>query len=161
MKLDTYQTCGLVPCVLHGDFWINNMLFKYEDGHPIAAKLVDFQLSRIGHPTSDLLYFLFTSTTSKLRRSHARDWLRHYYETLMRDLAKLSAGVTEKTYTWEEFLNDYKKRSLRWMLFSGMLMSLVLNEKVAGELDVIHRTISMKDEFQPRRLCSISCLNYR
>lgn len=125
------------------------MLFKYEKesngekDRPVATKMVDFQMSRIGHPVSDLLYFLFTSTRSKVRKNHARDWLRHYYETLMADLKILKAEVTEITYSWEDFLSDFKKRSLRWMLFSGMIMSLVLNKRVADELDVMHRTISI------------------
>lgn len=142
MQFDTFKTCGPVPCILHGDFWINNMLFKYENEGPIAIKMVDFQMSRIGHPTSDLLYFLFTSTTAKMRKMHAKDWLRHYYETFISDLAKLGAEDTRETYSWQEFLIDFKKRSLRWMLFSGMIMSLVLNKEVADELDVLHRTIS-------------------
>lgn len=149
MEFDTYKTCGPVPCIAHGDFWINNILFKYnKEGHPVAAKVLDFQMSRIGHPASDVLYFLFTSTTSKMRKNHLRQWLRHYYETFMRDLTKLNSKITETVYTWEEFLNDYKRRSLRWMVYSGMVMGLVLNKKLADELDVMHQERGISFQFK-------------
>lgn len=141
MEFDTHETCGPVPCVAHGDFWINNILFKYDgDGRPIASKVLDFQMSRIGHPASDVLYFLFTSTTSEMRRSYTKVWLRHYYDTLIRDLTKLNPEVTADFYPWDEFLKDCKKRSLRWMVYSGMVMGMVLNKKLADELDVMHQT---------------------
>jgi aminoglycoside phosphotransferase (APT) family kinase protein len=65
--IDTLENSGPLACVIHGDYRINNMLFKYSDESqiedvetspsiPISLKMIDFQQSRIGHPLNDILY---------------------------------------------------------------------------------------------------------
>ncbi len=61
------------------------------------------------------------------------DLLRHYYDTLTTDLLLL--GISLNYYTWEDFLVDYKKRSLMWMFMGIIVLSFVLNKKVLDRLD--------------------------
>ncbi len=61
------------------------------------------------------------------------DLLRHYYDTLTADLRLL--GISLNYYTWEDFLDDYKKRSLMWMFMGIIVLSFVLNKKVLDRLD--------------------------
>ena len=79
--------------------------------------MVDFQISRVGHPLNDLLYFFYSSTLPELREKHMIDLLRLYFDTLEADLELLNV---ELGYSFEEFLNDYKKRSQMWFLMGAM-----------------------------------------
>jgi aminoglycoside phosphotransferase (APT) family kinase protein len=67
--VETLESSGSLVCIVHRDYWNNNMLFKYEDGIPVSLRMLDFQLSRIGHPLGDVAYFLYTSTLPEQDRS--------------------------------------------------------------------------------------------
>ncbi|XP_057366178.1 uncharacterized protein LOC130687039 [Daphnia carinata] len=138
--VDTVQSCGPLACVLHGDFWNNNILFKYSDeaqqgginNIPVSLKLIDFQLSRVGHPVTDILYFMYASAKPEVRQRHMQGLLRHYFDTLNADLRLF--GVTLHYYTWQDFLNDYKKRSLMGLIFGGLIMSMGLAKAVVSTM---------------------------
>ena len=58
--------------MLHGDFWFNNMLFRYADDveTPVACSVIDLAIGFHGSPAIDLIYFLYMSTTPMLRKTH-------------------------------------------------------------------------------------------
>jgi hypothetical protein len=58
--------------------------------------------------------------------------LRYYFDTLKTDLRLL--GIALDDYTWQDFLADYKKRSLMWMFMGVMVLSGVLNKKSVSNL---------------------------
>ncbi|CAL8139617.1 unnamed protein product [Orchesella dallaii] len=70
------------PCIIHGDLWTNNVLFKYESSGgrdaPTQLKFIDFQLSRRGNIFEDLGYFFWTSTTPQFRKLHLDQMLSIY-----------------------------------------------------------------------------------
>lgn len=158
IAVDTFKTSGPLACILHGDFWNNNMLFRYEESQsannsalnvcrkhrPVAVKMVDFQISRIGNPTSDVLYFLFSSTTSELRKRFLVEWLKLYYDVLTSDLKLLNVRVTD--YTFNSFMNDCYQRSVMWMLYGGMVLGMVLNTKVVDSLNDMDEEMQNKPE---------------
>lgn len=43
--VETLESSGPLVCIVHGDYWNNNMLLKYEDGIPVSLRMLDFQLS--------------------------------------------------------------------------------------------------------------------
>lgn len=100
---------------------------------PVALKLVDFQASRLGTPFADILYFLYSSATPETRENHMQELLRQYYDTLMNDLQLL--GVDMDGYTFDNFLVEYKKRSVGLFFVGAMALTLVLNKEVATELE--------------------------
>lgn len=65
----------------HGDLWANNVLYRYdgEMAAPIAAVLVDFQLSRWTPPALDVMTFITVSTDSAFREKHSAELLEAYY----------------------------------------------------------------------------------
>ncbi|XP_046382525.1 uncharacterized protein LOC124153423 isoform X2 [Ischnura elegans] len=80
----------------HGDFWVNNIMYRYDknvrkEEVPVAAKLLDFQMTRYGSPSLDLHTFLYTSTTYALRKDHGEDLLRAYHDALLAGIRE--AGV--------------------------------------------------------------------
>lgn len=42
--------------LVHGDYRIDNLMFSTDDGPPRAVALLDWELSTLGHPLSDLAY---------------------------------------------------------------------------------------------------------
>lgn len=144
MQLDTIENSGPLLCIVHGDYWSNNILFKYEPNgercageKPMNVKMVDFQIARISHPMSDLLYLLYISTSPQVRKERLENWLELYFRVLTCDLNLLNINLGN--YCWSDFLTDYKKRSLRWMLYGGMIMALVHNNVVVSVLNDIHQ----------------------
>lgn len=152
--VDTVQSCGPLACILHGDFWNNNMLFKYADeaqqggsestdNIPVSLKLIDFQLSRVGHPVTDILYFMYASAKPEVRQHHMHGLLRHYFDTLTADLQLF--GVALHYYTWQDFLNDYKKRSLMALFFGGLIMSMGLAKAVVSTMQHLDEEEHLKE----------------
>ena len=127
------DTSGPLGTVLHGDFWCNNMLFKYEDGVPTQMKMVDFQIARFGHPLNDVLYIMYTSTVAEVRRQHMNSWLSFYFTTLMAALEKLNAQVSD--YTFEDLMVDCKKLSPFIMLMAFGVLKMILDKDVVSGLN--------------------------
>ncbi|XP_058977087.1 uncharacterized protein LOC101896865 [Musca domestica] len=96
--------------ICHGDYWNNNMLYKYDDHtqEAVSAKLIDFQLSRYSSPVVDLMHYLCTSTDRDLRKQHFKELLDIYYQTLREHLEyyQLDVGVV---YPREIFLQHLKE----------------------------------------------------
>jgi len=81
-KTSCYTDKKYFPVIIHGDFWSNNILFKYTDSDetkPTAVRFVDFQLTRRGNIFEELQYFMFTSTTPIFRKEHLPSVLNTYY----------------------------------------------------------------------------------
>jgi len=139
----TIENSGPLACVLHGDYWGNNMLFKYEDTDnptkPTAVKMVDFQIARIGHPVTDLLYYFYTSTLPEVRKEHLTSWLSFYFNTLMMYLKKLEVEIAN--YTLDDFMADYKERSIAMAITSGNVLITVLDKESVSHLDKIGKFI--------------------
>ena len=131
---ETLDNCGPLACILHGDYWSNNMLFKYDaddEQKPIQIKMVDFQISRIGHPLSDILYFIYTSTLPSVRQQHMTLWLTHYFNTLMSGLNRLDV---HPDYHLDDFMTEYKKRSRLWVWVACIVMNMVLDKQTVTAL---------------------------
>ncbi len=147
IKIDTLESSGPLACIVHGDFWNNNMLFKYEKTAegvvPVALKLIDFQISRIGHPLNDILYFLYSSAKPETREKHMIDLLQHYFDTLTTSLKAFGTELTN--YAWEDFLSDYKERSLFGFFIGACVMSMALNKKVVTRLEDHHEEEKNKE----------------
>lgn len=97
--------------VCHGDCWINNVLFNYEDESCSKIKdirLIDWQMTRYGSAASELMYFLFCYTDKELRDSHQSDLLETYYTTLESLLKQFNVNVNE-VYPRSQYEWDLKK----------------------------------------------------
>lgn len=69
--------------ICHGDVTTNNSMFRYdEQGNPIEIQLIDWQFTRFASPVTDLVLYLFCSTTKELRDQHYNDFLKIYHESL-------------------------------------------------------------------------------
>uniref|UniRef100_A0A182S765 CHK domain-containing protein n=1 Tax=Anopheles maculatus TaxID=74869 RepID=A0A182S765_9DIPT len=85
----------------HGDFWTNNILFKYQGNELVDAiffililisnkkKQVDFQNCVLGSPIIDLVYFLASSPAYDVQEKHRDELVYIYHETLVLLLQKM------------------------------------------------------------------------
>lgn len=74
----------------HGDMWINNSMYKYdEDGELEDCIFVDFQMSFWGSPIIDLQYFILSSAEKKIRIRGMDHFIAHYHQHLVANLDKL------------------------------------------------------------------------
>lgn len=83
------ENIGSAVVISHGDTWQNNIMFKYDEHKkPNDIILLDWQISRLASPIHDIVYFMFTSTTKKLRDIHYDDFLRTYHDSLSKHIRR-------------------------------------------------------------------------
>jgi hypothetical protein len=78
-----------------------------------------------------------------MREKYMYILLRYYFDTLTTDLRLL--GVSLDDYTWQDFLADYKKRSLMWMFMGVMVVSMTQNKKVVTNLNDMDAEEQLKE----------------
>ncbi|XP_055636015.1 uncharacterized oxidoreductase dhs-27-like isoform X1 [Toxorhynchites rutilus septentrionalis] len=79
----------------HGDCWVNNLMFQYQNGTPREIIFLDWQLIRYGSPALDVLYFLFCCTDQPFRNKHFDEIVRIYYTALKELLEELGSDPME------------------------------------------------------------------
>ncbi|XP_026316006.1 uncharacterized protein LOC113227327 [Hyposmocoma kahamanoa] len=103
--------------ISHGDCWTNNFLYKYENGKPVDAKLIDLQLTRCASPVLDITFVIYACTTQDMRLKHYDDLLKYYYEVLARQVKEMGTDP-EKVYSLNKFMEEVKKYSYFGLIFS-------------------------------------------
>jgi len=119
VRITEHLLAGLLPwmrdreppfVVQHGDYRLDNMLFRTaDDGDPLAV--VDWQTVVWGPPLADASYFIGAGLVPDDRRRHERDLLHVYYDALR------AQGV--EGLSWERCWRDYRRYA-----FSGFLMAV-------------------------------------
>lgn len=91
--------------LIHGDCWVNNILFKYsENGEPEDIRFVDFQLTRQASLGFDLNYFIFSSLRTDVRVQHFDELLAIYCQTFQHWADKLH--YTGPPLTLDEIIRE-------------------------------------------------------
>lgn len=95
--------------LVHNDFWVNNMMFKYNTGDadfeaPAKIKFVDFQITVYDSPVRDLLFFIFTSAEDGIVNKHFDHLIRHYHSEFINFLVRL--GCNTDLFSFERFSEE-------------------------------------------------------
>ncbi|XP_018376529.1 PREDICTED: uncharacterized protein LOC108769818 [Trachymyrmex cornetzi] len=119
----------------HGDFHVNNMLFRYDnDGKPIDHIFVDFQLCVYTIPVHDLIYFLNTSPSLDIMENKKIIPLNEYLDTLSVTMKQLNCKT--QTPTMEELkVTTKRKASYEMIVFFVILPLLLCSKAKAKDLD--------------------------
>ena len=144
----TLQKLGPLACILRGDFWNNNMLFRHDEiepTKPLAIKMVDFQMGRMHHPLTDVLYFLYSSTTPEMREKHMKQLLTNYFTILDSSLQKLGVDLVQEGYSMGRFFDEFKQRSLYGMIIAMMLIPGTLDKKMVDMVEEMGVEVEMSN----------------
>ncbi|KAH0534817.1 uncharacterized protein LOC123266980 [Cotesia glomerata] len=103
----------------HGDFWVNNMMFKYDDkGNVIDHIFVDFQICVYGTPALDLQYYLNTSLREEVLIYHKNLLIEEYQKTLSSTMKKIGCETCAPSL-------EYLKKILLEREFLGFVVASV------------------------------------
>ncbi|XP_011706827.1 PREDICTED: uncharacterized protein LOC105462004 [Wasmannia auropunctata] len=120
----------------HGDFHVNNMMFKYDnEDKPTDHIIVDFQACIYTSPAIDLLYFFSTSLSPDI--DNKKDiLLNEYLDTLSTTMKQLNCKTQPPTM--EELKDSIKRRASYGMVASFTVFQFALCSKTeARDLDEI------------------------
>lgn len=86
--------------ICHNDFWVNNIMIKFERSpkEPTSLKIFDFQLTKFAPVTLDLIFFLFTSLNYDLLHNSFDELVKEYYDEFIRILKVHSCSVEEFSF---------------------------------------------------------------
>lgn len=122
--------------ICHGDCWTNNYLYKYEDGKPVAAKMIDFQIIKYTSPAVDVSTVIYACTTQDLRLVHYDELLKYYHDELSLQIEELGSDPM-RLYPWNAFMDDIKKFSCYGLLCSfDTTPFIVLPPEEACHIDI-------------------------
>ena len=109
----------------HGDLRSDNVIRPTKDGGRFA--IIDWQISGIGDPISDLAYWMILSLSIEERRSTEKNLLNLYHKTL------LECGV--KGYSRKKFINAYRTNiAVIQLMFSMPIDQIDQSSDRANEL---------------------------
>ncbi|XP_019553110.2 uncharacterized protein LOC109422703 [Aedes albopictus] len=112
---------------VHGDFWVNNLMFKYDArGVPIDMLVLDFQYCCYGSPAIDLCYFFFTSSCDEIRQNSFDEYMQYYYYQLAKYVKKLNCSI--RFPTLHQFQQQIMKKMFYSVHSSIVALPLHLNE---------------------------------
>lgn len=93
--------------VSHGDLWVNNFMFKYEDETPVDCKFIDYQLARYAPPAFDLAQTVYINSTKEFRAQHLDEILNTYCNAFEMELK--NAHLDPSTISRSELLESFKE----------------------------------------------------
>lgn len=103
----------------HGDFWMANFLFKYDDnGKPIKVKFVDLQITRYASPALDLIYLFYGSVQEEVRTTRYEELIRKYVNDLNEELEKFNC---KKRVAPEEIFKAIEARKF-YMIYANITL---------------------------------------
>ncbi|XP_024877833.1 uncharacterized protein LOC112458440 [Temnothorax curvispinosus] len=109
----------------HGDFLLNNILFKADEGGRYRAMLIDFALIRYSTPVVDLSTYFYNCCWNEEIREKFFDIMRAYHDALMEYL--LDAGVQDiEKYSYNALLDDFRRGALFGFIVVSQFLPAIL-----------------------------------
>ncbi|CAG2055221.1 unnamed protein product [Timema podura] len=109
----------------HGDFWVNNMLFSYDEKDKVSdIKMLDFQMSKFVTPALDLHYFLVSSPSMEVRKNSVDHLLEEYHTELCDVLKRLDCA--HKQITLQRLQEELKDNGFFAVNVMAALLAIVV-----------------------------------
>jgi thiamine kinase-like enzyme len=125
--------------ILHGDAFINNILFHYPLGEteetPDKLCLIDFQMTRYGSPALDLSFFLLRYCTEGSAQNY-RHLLTVYHDALREFVRELGSNADE-LFPFSALEEEMQKHSA-----FGMAMALI---SIPGTMSEANGSVNEED----------------
>lgn len=118
------------------------MMYRYDsNGKPVEVKVVDWQLTRLGHPAADILLFLITSTSPEVRKQR-RALLSHYHDVLTSAMEKLGL----KTCDRHTFIEDLRSRLLSGIFYALPLLPTFYDLNMVVDMEEKNTQVAKKEK---------------
>ncbi|EEB11834.1 conserved hypothetical protein [Pediculus humanus corporis] len=133
--------------ICHGDFNRNNIVFKYSEGKPTQAMLIDFQTYLYSSPCLDVSFFIYMNTTQELRSLHFDKIFKHYYMNLIKAISTLTHAEEQKIINWIPFClfeKEFERTSLNAYVTISFFMPIMM-APVSNSLDDILKSKTFKE----------------
>uniref|UniRef100_A0A1A9X258 CHK domain-containing protein n=1 Tax=Glossina brevipalpis TaxID=37001 RepID=A0A1A9X258_9MUSC len=113
----------------HGDLWVNNFMFKYDEhiqSKPIDVVFVDFQHSFFGSPGCDINFFLNSSVQLNVLMKCRDSLIESYYEAFRESLQRMHF---EKIPSLEDIKMEITSRELYGFFASYSFLPMIAMQK--------------------------------
>jgi len=119
--------------IIHGDFWVNNIMYHKENGEIDGVKFVDFQITQASSPLKDLPYFLCASVSMDVIDNHFDDLIAAYHSSFIEVLEKIGCDVAP--FAKDKFDKQLKKDASD-ELFRCLMALKVFTLEPSADLDL-------------------------
>ncbi|CAG9813170.1 unnamed protein product [Phaedon cochleariae] len=148
--------------ILHGDTWINNYMFRYEDGDlttPAAVAFLDWQISSLHSPALDVSQFLYAVSSEEALVTHFEDLMVFYHSKLSSCLRELGSDP-ENIFPYSLLIEHWKKYSVASLIFVlGFLKTIVSEgDEVPATEDI---TCGLGDVFSNVKITNMNAYKSR
>jgi len=105
------------------------MLFRYHEttGNPVEVVLVDLQMVQHTCITNDLVYAIYASTRTDLRKNYLDELLQIYYDTF-NSICNSLACPTLPGFTMDLFKARFQKAKLAGYVFGVCILPMILKD---------------------------------
>ncbi|EZA55348.1 hypothetical protein DMN91_004502 [Ooceraea biroi] len=137
IMLKTVQPQEPLSTLCHGDFTLNNMLFKAEGDGQYRAMLIDFALIIHATPVVDLSTYLCLSCSNEIRKEKFPEIMRAYHDALKEYLQ--DAGIWDaKKYSYDAIVENYVKGSLFGFVIASFYLVILMGRCTVGPEQLVH-----------------------
>jgi thiamine kinase-like enzyme len=120
------ETRETFATIVHNDCWMNNFLFKLENGKPVKSVMVDYQSCSYGSPARDIVFFLFSSVKDDVLKDHYDDLIKLYHQIFMSTLGKLKCVKTPFIFEALQQEINYEARYSQFVHVAFMLYPIFI-----------------------------------
>ncbi|KOC69619.1 hypothetical protein WH47_05562 [Habropoda laboriosa] len=125
VMLKAIQPDEPLATLCHGDWTLNNTLYKRENGE-LKAMFIDFALMRFGSPVLDLSTFLCLHCAKELDKDMLGNVLKVYHDSLEKCL--IENGVDCEKYSYEALYEDYKRKGLFGFFIATFFLAMQMGK---------------------------------
>uniref|UniRef100_A0A1B6GX18 CHK kinase-like domain-containing protein n=1 Tax=Cuerna arida TaxID=1464854 RepID=A0A1B6GX18_9HEMI len=111
--------------ICHGDFWINNVMFRYKNNKVSEVAFTDLQVVRYSSLATDILHFMYTSLEPGLSRDYSDELLKVYHRSLSETMAKI--GPSAPPIKLEDISDEIESHALYGLLMSFLVLPNIAN----------------------------------
>lgn len=155
-----------VNVLIHKDLWVNNIMFKHDNGTPTNAMILDYQLVRHVPPAVDVMTFIYLTTSRSFRADYEQSICDHYYSVYCDNLDKDSKDrIADLGYDRKSFLSWCEQVRMFGLLEAASIHPFILMEPkqakvVFDDPDTYERYIN-EDRTEPVLEYAATCRQYR
>ncbi|XP_018375895.1 PREDICTED: uncharacterized protein LOC108769419 [Trachymyrmex cornetzi] len=137
VMMKTVESREPLSTLCHGDFVLDNILFKTENDGQYRAILIDFAFLRYTTPVVDLSTYFCLSCSNEVRKDKFFEIIQAYHDALKEYLLEANIWDSEK-YSYDALLDDYKRGSLFGFVIASSYLPVLMGYLKKGNLTCIN-----------------------